>query len=131
MAFVIGTFAVFNSSGSPSSGATTATGMLAENYLPFVMYNNGYNSAKDISTTADVYGADLFASDDLTVAGGSLSLTSSNTATSSATIGCINTYASSTGQTFHLAISSYATTTATFGQGTYGYPVVAIFGSCP
>lgn len=26
-------------------------GLLAENYLPFVMYNGGYNSAKDINTS--------------------------------------------------------------------------------
>jgi len=37
--------------------ATTATGMLAENYVPYVMYNNGYNSAKDIATTGNINGA--------------------------------------------------------------------------
>ncbi len=37
---------------SQSFGATTAGGRLAENYDPYVMYNGGYNSAKDINTSA-------------------------------------------------------------------------------
>lgn len=40
------------SNGVKPLGATTATGMLAENYIPYVMYNGGYNSAKDINTSA-------------------------------------------------------------------------------
>lgn len=38
--------------GAQSFGATTAGGLLAENYIPYVMYNGGYNSAKDINTSA-------------------------------------------------------------------------------
>jgi hypothetical protein len=38
--------------GNGTFGATTATGMLAENYIPYVLYNGGYNSAKDINTSA-------------------------------------------------------------------------------
>lgn len=40
------------SNGSQSFGATTAGGLLAENYIPYVLYNGGYNSAKDINTSA-------------------------------------------------------------------------------
>lgn len=31
-----------------------AGGMLAENYIPYIMYNGGYNSAKSIKTTGDL-----------------------------------------------------------------------------
>ncbi len=40
------------SNGKPNFGATTAGTMYAENYIPYVLYNGGYNSAKDINTSA-------------------------------------------------------------------------------
>lgn len=40
------------SNGPSSFGSTAAGGMLAENYIPYVLYNGGYNSAKDLNTSA-------------------------------------------------------------------------------
>lgn len=39
------------SNGSENFGTTAAGNLLAENYIPYVLYNGGYNTAKDISTT--------------------------------------------------------------------------------
>lgn len=42
--------------GSPKIEATfgAAGNLLAENYMPYVMYNGGYNTAKSIKTTGDL-----------------------------------------------------------------------------
>lgn len=45
----------------------TAGNLLAEDYLPFIRENNGYNSEKNISTSANMTTADLTTSDDLVV----------------------------------------------------------------
>lgn len=42
---------VLKSNGVKQFGATAAGGMLAENYIPYVLYNGGYNSAKDFTIT--------------------------------------------------------------------------------
>lgn len=47
--------------------AGAAGNMLAEEYDPYVRYNNGYNSALAITTSDTVTGGDLAATDDLTV----------------------------------------------------------------
>lgn len=39
------------SNGSENFGTTAAGNLLAENYIPYVLYNGGYNTAKDINTT--------------------------------------------------------------------------------
>lgn len=39
------------SNGNGNFGATAAGNLLAENYIPYILYNGGYNSAKDINTT--------------------------------------------------------------------------------
>ncbi len=58
---------------------------LAENYDPYLKINGGYYSNLPIQTNADV-----------TVSGGTLTITSSNTATSTISVGCIQFYATST-----------------------------------
>lgn len=60
-------------------GATTASGMLAENYIPYILYNGGYNSAKpvNLTSTLDVSGVSTFT--------GAAALTSSFTLGSSGT----------------------------------------------
>lgn len=35
-------------------GATSAGGLLAENYIPYILYNGGYSSAKDLNITGGV-----------------------------------------------------------------------------
>lgn len=70
---------------------------------------------------------------DATLGGGSggLVITTTNTATSSSYVGCYQTTATSTASPMRLVISSYATTTATFGEGTAAYQVVAVPLACP
>lgn len=135
IALVLGAWAVFSNSsmhtdGGQSFGATSAGNLLAENYLPFVMYNGGYQSAKDISTTADVYGTDLFAADDLVVSGGSVVVTTTNAATSSSALGCIQTVATSTATPVRLVIGTSGATTSYQGASSVGV-VGWQFGSCP
>lgn len=103
-----------------------AGGLQAEDYIPYVMYNDGYKSAKNIELTGAsgdlTVGDDATISDDLTVSGGVLNVTTTNTATSSLTVGCIQTTATSTATPVRLS----ATTTA--AGGTY---LMVVFGTCP
>lgn len=48
----VGVFAVSHPAAVNKLGA--AGGLLAENYLPFIMYNGGFNTAKSIKTTGDL-----------------------------------------------------------------------------
>jgi hypothetical protein len=41
-------------SGVAGFGATSAGNLLAENYIPYVLYNGGYNSAKDLNITGGI-----------------------------------------------------------------------------
>lgn len=70
------------------------------------------DSDGDITTALDVDG-------DSTVAGGTLTVATSNTATSTATFGCWQTYATSTAS----PIKYQATTTA--------HAIAPVFGTCP
>lgn len=45
------------SNGATFGASFSGSGMLAENYIPYVLYNGGYNSAKDIQTTGNINGA--------------------------------------------------------------------------
>ncbi len=83
------------------------------------------------STTAlTVSGAGFFGG--ATSFGGTVTVTTTNTATSTLVAGCFQLSATSTGsRPLKLVPSSYSTTTATFGQGTVGFPMVAVFGTCP
>lgn len=98
-------------------GATAAGGLLAENYLPFVMYNNGYQSAKDISTSANIYGS-------------SLTLATTNSATTTLAVGCIQTTATSTQSPIRFTLTPYVGTSTSQG-GLSNFLVAAQFGTCP
>ena len=65
---------------------------------------------------------DATVTDDVTINGGSLTVTTANTATSTAVVGCIQTYATSTATPVRLS----ATTTATGGT-----EALFVFGTCP
>ena len=105
-------------------GATSAGGLLAENYLPFVLYNGGYNSAKDISTTAGLYGGTLETT-------GNVSVSTSGTTTlsllsTSATKGlCIPLNATSTNTLLNMTFAASSTAVTTVGV----IPVIR-YGAC-
>ncbi len=78
----------------------------------------------DVTTGFDVDG-------DTTVSGGTLTLTHSNTATSSAIIGCVQSYATSTATPVRMEFST-TTALATFSGGIIPNGVVAWrYGTCP
>ena len=82
------------------SNVGTAGGLLIENYLPAIMYNDGYKSEKEIvlsGANGDITtGDDLTVTDDATVGGGVFTVTTSNSATSTIIGGCFQFYATST-----------------------------------
>lgn len=94
----------------------TATGnLLAEQYLPYVLYNQGYNSAKSITTSDTVTGADVAVTDDLTVTDdatitGNLAVTATSTLSDTVNFDnggiCINFYATSTNTRVHITAST-------------------------
>lgn len=102
-----------------------AGNQLIEQYIPYVLYNGGINTNLPIET-----------GDDLTVDGGSATITSSNTATSTLTAGCFQTYATSTASPVKFLLGSSFTSTTTFPSGTNlsagsGGLVAWDFGNCP
>lgn len=97
--------------------------LLVENYDPYNRYNDGYYSENAISLT----GAD----GDLTVGGGSVVVTTTNSATSTVTLGCIQSYATSTATTVRFVLSSAGTSTATYGAGSANGGVSWQYGTCP
>lgn len=110
-------------------GATAAGNLLAENYIPYVLYNGGYNSAKDVSTTGGLYGATLTTTG-ASVFGSTVTVTTSNSATSTVSLGCIQTTATSTATPVRLVIGSSGATTSY--QGSVATGVVGWqYGSCP
>ena len=124
----------------PASFGAAGT-MLAENYMPYVMYNDGYASAKGITLTganADLTVDDFTVTDDATISGGSLVVTTSNSATSTVQVGCVQTVATSTAspiKVMYFASSTLnidgASVTAGFGGGTSQGMVLWGFGTCP
>jgi hypothetical protein len=70
---------------------------------------------------------------DVTLSGGSgaLVITTSNSATSTLQVGCIQTYATSTATAVRLVLSSAASSTATFGAGNAVGGVSWNYGTCP
>jgi hypothetical protein len=77
-----------------------AGGMLIENYIPAILYNDGYKSEREIvlsGANGDLTtGDDLTVADDVTIGGGLLNLTTTNTGTSTLIVGCLQFYATST-----------------------------------
>jgi len=107
-------------SASFGSSSTTSSTITAAGFT-----TTGTLSAEQVTSTDDAT-----ITDDLTVSGGTLTVTTSNTATSSAIVGCIQMPATSTATQYKLVIANVATTTVTFGYGTAGYAVVAMPGTC-
>lgn len=69
---------------------------------------------------------------DATVSGGTLTVTSANTATSTAVVGCIQTYATSTATAVKLTLGKEASTaTTTFYGGTSKGTLYWEYGTCP
>lgn len=85
----------------------------------FVDANRNITNAVDITATGD-----------MTVGGGSFTLTTSNGATSTAIMGCIQGYATSTATPVRMTFSPFAGTTTTQG-GTSDFLVAGQYGSCP
>lgn len=70
---------------------------------------------------------------DVTMSGGdnALIITTSNSATSTLDVGCIQTTATSTDTPVRFVLSSAGTTTATYGAGTASGGVSWQYGTCP
>lgn len=90
----------------------------AEQYDPYLKYNGGYNSALPIQTTSSV-------------TAGSISVPTSNTATSTLAAGCIQFNATSSTAVGHLAVGTSYISTSTFQGTVIGYPVFWAAGACP
>ena len=97
----------------------TAGGLLIENYVPAILYNDGYKSEKEIVLSG--------ANGDLTVGGGMLDVTTSNTATSTLKVGCIQMYATSTATALRM---TFTATSSLLTQSSGVYPSVS-YGTCP
>lgn len=114
--------------GLVSSASSTFTGALqASSTLQAT-------GATTLFGTLSVTGASTLTGD-ITGGGGSgaLTLTTTNAATSTATIGCVQTYATSTDTPVRLELTTSAVSTTTHRQGAaqIGGTMVWIFGTCP
>ena len=120
---------------SASSTVTSQTGNFMVNGYATTTATNGNiatNGTLAVTSTTVLTG-------DVTMSGGNdgLIITTTNTATSSIDVGCIQMYATSTETAVHLtfATAALATTTTQIGtgdtDGTYGGVVVWRFGACP
>ena len=109
------------SSGNPALGATG--NMLAENYIPYVLYNGGYNSAKDftISGASSFSGATTFTST-LTL-GTNGSAVSELKAAQCNLIGMNVSHAASTTKPYDCAITGIASGDVVFAQLASSTPV--------
>jgi len=98
-----------------------------------IMVQGSTTISANISTggTLAVTGATTLTGD-VTLDGGSgaLTLTTSNTATSTAIIGCIQTYATSTDTAVRLELGSSSAATTTYGTAGIGL-VAWRYGTCP
>ena len=97
-------------------------------------FPNGLSADSTSPAAGELRGADLTLTDDatitddLTVNGGTFTLTTSNTATSSAVIGCMQFYATSTATAGHLEFNTQSTTTI---NGASAGTVAWKYGGCP
>lgn len=110
-----------------NDGVGVPGGLLIENYIPAILYNDGYKSAKDIVTTGSLTAAS-------TTLGSPVTIPTSNTATSSLTTGCITTVATSTATPIHLSfgngVGASSAATTTFGTGVSVGLVTWSYGVC-
>lgn len=117
---------------SPAAKSFGAVGsQLIEQYNPYVLYNGGINSALPITTTDALTAAAGTFTGDVTVSGGTLNVTTSNTATSTAIMGCAQTYATSTATAITLRIGSANTAATSTFQGNGNGFVTWAYGTCP
>lgn len=129
------------------SSIGAAGGLLIENYIPAIMYNGGYASAKpitlsgadgDITTGDDLTVTDeafvlndLTVTDDVNIVGRLLNVSSSNTSTSTITVGCYESNATSSATAVRLVFSTVATSSPTYtGTNTVGL-IGWQYGNCP
>lgn len=109
---------------------------LAENYDPYIRYNGGYYSNLPIQTTSTFAAGATTITGTLTVSAtstlnGNLNVVTSNTATSSIQVGCIQTVATSTLTPIAVTFSTIATTTTMAnGLSNNGF-VLWQYGKCP
>ena len=124
LALVVGSIAVQMYGSTQVRSAFGAAGnMLAENYIPYVQYNDGYTSAKGITLTGSA--GDLTVGDDATISGGSLVVTTAANATSSATIGSLVIYATSSATTVTVCASTKGATSTFNGTLYFTYGTCA------
>lgn len=100
----LGTY-VFTDKDSFVAAPGAAGNLLAENYIPYILYNDGYRSERDMHL--------------VTTAG----------ATSTLTVGCVSAYATSSATQVRLMFNSVATSSAING-GTIGGHVLWGYGAC-
>lgn len=123
IALVLGVLGfVMNFTGTPrfASQSFGALGLkLAENYDPYIRYNGGYYSLLPIQTTGALS------------TGGPFTVTTSNSATSTTAVGCIQTTATSTATPIRLVIGSTLQASTTFQGTNSNFSVFAQYGTCP
>ena len=90
---------------------------------------NGISTDSTSPTAGQIRGTTLLTTGAVTL-GGTLTVTTSNTATSTVSLGCIQTTATSTATPVYLTFTPHAGTTTTQG-GTSNFLVSARFGPCP
>lgn len=97
----------------------TAGGMLIENYIPAILYNDGYKSEREIVLSG--------ANGDLTVGGGLVTVTTAASATSTLIVGGVQLYATSSATS--ICIVPVATTTNMLTGNSLA--LQAKYGTCP
>jgi hypothetical protein len=90
---------------------------------------NGVSADSTSPTAGQLRGTTLLTTGAVTM-GGNLTVTTSNTATSTLAVGCIQSYATSTATAVRLTFSTFAGTTTSQG-GNSNFLVAAQYGSCP
>lgn len=118
--FAIGAFAAAdgNLGGSTSYDETHQVGDVRQGLADTLMMQNG-ELVGPIDTAHDA------------TFGGDLTITTSNAATSTASVGCIQTTATSTATPIRLTIGSTPQATTTFKGTTSNFFVLAQYGTCP
>lgn len=95
-------------------------------------FQNGISADNTSPVAGEVRGTDLTITDDAVISGGSLTLTTSNSATSTAVIGCVQTYATSTATAISIVFNSIGTSsTNMLNSQTANGHVLWTYGSCP
>lgn len=106
-----------------SAGGPTAAGSGSR-------FPNGISADATSPSVGQVRGATLTTTGAATL-GGNLTVTTSNTATSSVVVGCLTSYATSTATPGHYAPTTATISTSTFAGTSLGVNVAFIFGACP